>query len=175
MSRQRNFWEGTFLGVLIGIVAGVLLAPKSGKETRADISAKTKKLAGDASKRAGRLAKDLGDGAERLRQVAKDLGAEAREESQALIARAEVMKQDLNASTKDLAQASKSTKDATLANVRGLMDEGAALMIELEGVTKRLVNSAKVKARKGADEEAGEAAKRVEELERNGHQDISEP
>ncbi len=37
----RNLTTGLFFGALIGVTAGILLAPKSGKETRKDIADKT--------------------------------------------------------------------------------------------------------------------------------------
>ncbi len=39
-----NFLKGLIIGGLIGAVAGLLLAPKSGRETRADICNKTDEL-----------------------------------------------------------------------------------------------------------------------------------
>jgi gas vesicle protein len=43
-----KFAIGTILGVVAGAIAGVLFAPKSGKETREDIKDETKKLAHSA-------------------------------------------------------------------------------------------------------------------------------
>jgi gas vesicle protein len=52
--KAGSFMKGTMLGVLIGAVAGVLFAPKSGKETREDI----KKTAKDVAKKAGDMYED---------------------------------------------------------------------------------------------------------------------
>jgi len=41
---EGNFLKGLIIGGLIGAVAALLLAPKSGKETRADICNKTEEL-----------------------------------------------------------------------------------------------------------------------------------
>lgn len=41
---DSNFLKGLIIGGLIGAVAGLLLAPKSGRETRADICNKTDEL-----------------------------------------------------------------------------------------------------------------------------------
>jgi len=44
MSNSRDFLKGLIIGGLIGAAAGILFAPKSGKETREDISRKTQDL-----------------------------------------------------------------------------------------------------------------------------------
>ncbi|HSX14611.1 MAG TPA: YtxH domain-containing protein [Candidatus Saccharimonadales bacterium] len=167
MSERDHLVRGSIFGFLIGLIAGILLAPKSGKETRDDIRRKTQDFTGDVAKNASKMQHQIGDKVEVLREVAKDLGVEARQQSQGLIARAEVMKQDLRASTKTLAQSGKQTKDTTLASIRLMMDEGAALMNELEQVTKELMRAAKSKLRRNP-EPAGEAIQRLEELEKNG-------
>jgi gas vesicle protein len=41
---DSDFLKGLIIGGLIGAVAGLLLAPKSGRETRADICNKTEEL-----------------------------------------------------------------------------------------------------------------------------------
>lgn len=47
MSKNKNFLLAGILGAIAGVVGGVLLAPKSGKETRADLS----RLAAEMSKK----------------------------------------------------------------------------------------------------------------------------
>jgi len=170
---KRSFIKGTVIGAMLGFVAGLLLAPNSGQETRDEIRRRTKGLAGDVGKRANKLQDQLGSKVDQLREVAKDLGSEAREESQSLIARAEVMKQDLSSSTKQLTEAGRGAKDNTIASVKTLVDEGATLMGELEDVTKRLFKSAKDRLRqqKLADQAA---VARIEQLERQGHDTDSE-
>jgi gas vesicle protein len=49
-----SFLKGTLLGVLVGGLAGILFAPKSGKETREDI----KKAATDVAKKAETMYED---------------------------------------------------------------------------------------------------------------------
>lgn len=50
MAKRGKFVRGTFLGAVIGGIAGLLLAPKSGKETRRDIEHKTKEVTDGAGK-----------------------------------------------------------------------------------------------------------------------------
>ncbi len=47
-SRSLVFLKGLLIGGLIGAVAGILFAPKSGRETREDISRKTQDLVSKA-------------------------------------------------------------------------------------------------------------------------------
>ncbi len=73
---------GLIMGAL-GLVAGLLLAPKSGKETRADLTVKSKELHGRA-KNAAKEFKDsaktkaskVQDTAEDLKKIAKDKSEE---------------------------------------------------------------------------------------------------
>ena len=47
-NRGRSFFSGLIFGITTGVVAGILLAPKSGEETREDL----KKLAEDIGEKA---------------------------------------------------------------------------------------------------------------------------
>lgn len=46
----NNFYKGLALGAVVGAVAGVLYAPKSGKETREDIKNKSIEVKDNATK-----------------------------------------------------------------------------------------------------------------------------
>lgn len=50
LSKGGKFALGAIIGAAAGVVAGILTAPKSGKETRADIKAKAEELKQDADK-----------------------------------------------------------------------------------------------------------------------------
>lgn len=56
MSSSDDFFKGLLFGTVVGVTAGILLAPKSGEETRADIK---------------RLAQETGDKAEKYYLNAK--------------------------------------------------------------------------------------------------------
>jgi gas vesicle protein len=58
---------GFGIGLLVGGIVGLLLAPKSGKESRAQL----KEFTGELSDKTQKLAKDLGD---KVVTTAKDLG-----------------------------------------------------------------------------------------------------
>src|SRR6185312_10792916 len=94
----RSFWKGTLVGAVLGAVAGILLAPKSGKETREDIKRNVKGTYHDFQQRLETMSDEMGGRVENLKAAAKDLKGEAKEESQELVRRAEVLKQDLRIS-----------------------------------------------------------------------------
>ncbi len=50
---KAKFTFGALIGAAAGIVAGMLTAPKSGRETRADLKLKARELKAGAAKRAG--------------------------------------------------------------------------------------------------------------------------
>lgn len=52
---KGKFVLGALVGAAAGVVAGMLTAPKSGKETRADIKAKAAELKGEAASRANEV------------------------------------------------------------------------------------------------------------------------
>ncbi len=139
---RRSFWRGTLIGALVGAAAGVLLAPKSGKETRADIKGKVKGTYKDFMIRLENMSDEMSGRVDSLREAAKELTGEAREESQELIRRAEILKQDLRISASNLAASGAQTKDLALKQVKQLLAEGADVMSELERTTRHLARSA---------------------------------
>lgn len=65
----------TFLvGIIAGFVAGVLLAPKSGKETRQDIADRAKRVAEKAQANLHAVQEELGDKLHQAEEQAKKLG-----------------------------------------------------------------------------------------------------
>jgi gas vesicle protein len=143
--KKSGFIKGTVIGALIGAAAGVLLAPKSGKETQQDIKRKVKGTYSDIHEQLRKMSDEVGGRVDNLKEVAKDLKGEAREESQELVRRAEVLKQDLRISATNLAKTGANTKDSAMKNVKLLLGEGSDVMKELERVTKHLAGSAKGK------------------------------
>jgi gas vesicle protein len=145
--KKTTFVRGTIVGALIGAIGGVLLAPKSGKETQDDIKRKVKGTYNDIVASLDSLSSEVGGKVDSLKVAAKDLKGEAKEESQELVRRAEVLKQDLRIASTNLTKSGNQTKDTALKQVKLLMAEGSDVMKELERVTKRLAGSAKEKAK----------------------------
>lgn len=78
---KGKFALGALFGAAAGVVAGILTAPKSGKETRADIKAKKDAVAADVAgkvKTAETEAKDMAaDAKVKARGVVDDVKANA--------------------------------------------------------------------------------------------------
>jgi gas vesicle protein len=152
--KKVSFLKGTIIGAVAGALAGVLLAPKSGKETQDDIKRKVKGTYEDIQRRLEQMSSEVAGRVDNLKEAAKDLKGEAREESQELISRAEVLKQDLHISATNLAKSGAQTKDVAVKQVKQLLNEGASVMTELERVTRQLAGSAKSKVHDAATGEA---------------------
>ncbi|HEX7368390.1 MAG TPA: YtxH domain-containing protein [Candidatus Saccharimonadales bacterium] len=73
----KKFAIGAGLAALAGYLAGILTAPKSGKETREDIKDTTKKSLSEAEKQLKKLHTELGG----LIDQAKDTGGELSEKT----------------------------------------------------------------------------------------------
>lgn len=54
---SAKFWLGAVLGVIAGTVAGIVIAPKSGEETRKDIAEASKKLSKNTRSRFDKIFK----------------------------------------------------------------------------------------------------------------------
>jgi gas vesicle protein len=143
--KKTTFLKGTIIGAAIGALAGILLAPKSGKETQADIKRKVKGTYDDIQRKLESMSDEVSGRVDSLKEAAKELKGEAKEESQELIRRAEVLKQDLRVSATNLAESGAQTKDVAVKQVKQLLNEGSAVMSELERVTRHLANSTKNK------------------------------
>jgi gas vesicle protein len=151
MAKKSGFMKGAVLGGLVGSLAGLLFAPKSGKETQEDLKRKARTMKSDIDTTLTEMQRDLVGRIDDLKDVAKELGGEAREESQGLITRAELLKKDLSSSASNLTKASGEVRDSAIGDAKRLLDDGAAVMAELERVTKKMVGSAKGKVRSGKD------------------------
>ena len=58
---SKKFGLGLAIGAMVGAVAGILSAPKSGEETRKDLKTKAKKVADIATEKTAKVASDAGD------------------------------------------------------------------------------------------------------------------
>ncbi len=58
---KGKFAIGALIGAAIGAAAGILTAPKSGKETREDLKKKADSVKADAEKKAGEAAEGAKD------------------------------------------------------------------------------------------------------------------
>ncbi len=145
--KKTSVAKGTLIGIVIGAVAGLLLAPKSGKDTQAEIKRKVKGTYQDLHNNLENLSDELAGHVDNLKVAAGELKGEAKEESQDLIRKAEILKQDMRIAAADMAKSGTTTKDTAMKHVKQLINEGSDVMTELERVTKQLAASAKDKAK----------------------------
>ena len=76
MAKSGSFLKGILAGAAIGAVAGVLLAPKSGKETRAELAEHAKKMRADASKQYEKASKMVMEKIEELKKLGEEIDHE---------------------------------------------------------------------------------------------------
>lgn len=84
MSKDENTTKKLAIGALIagvgGYLAGILTAPKSGKETREDIAEKTDELKDDAQEQLQKAIDELNELLKNAKNKSLELGAKARTE-----------------------------------------------------------------------------------------------
>jgi len=90
--RRGNLALGGLLLAGLGYVAGILTAPKSGKETRKDIQRTAVKAKSEAEKRLKAAHAELGDLVNQGTKKAKDLTAQARTELDKALEKAQATK-----------------------------------------------------------------------------------
>lgn len=76
----KRFALGTLFAAVAGYVAGILTAPKSGKETRKDIKEKTARSLAEAEKQLKQLHTELTKVLEQAKKEAETLKGKAKEE-----------------------------------------------------------------------------------------------
>lgn len=70
---KGKFALGALIGAAAGLVAGILTAPKSGKETRADIKAKATEVKGKAVNKVNEVKGKAAEVTEDVKEKAEDL------------------------------------------------------------------------------------------------------
>ena len=148
---SKGLLKGTIVGVIVGGIAALLLAPKSGKETQDDIKLRAKKMAKDSNIRMVEVQAELDGRIDNLKVAARNLRGDAYEESQRLITRAEVIKNDLRDSADRLATSSKVAKQGASIDAKRLITEGQAVLDELARATKKIMSTAVDTATKQPD------------------------
>lgn len=104
--RTGRFAIGALLAGFIGYVAGILTAPKSGKETRQDIKDNTQAAIADAEKKL------------------KDVHTELTKQIDEVTARAEKLKGNAQAEAEALIEASKRAKEKVRISLSSIHDGG---------------------------------------------------
>lgn len=70
---KGKFALGALVGAAAGLVAGILTAPKSGKETRADIKAKATEVKGKATNKVNEVKGKAAEVTEDVKEKAEEL------------------------------------------------------------------------------------------------------
>ncbi len=90
--RSRNFALGTAVAAAVGYLAGVLSAPKSGKETRKDIARTASKARIEGEKQLKNLHSELNILLEKSSLKTKEIGNQASREYQKALKQANIAK-----------------------------------------------------------------------------------
>lgn len=80
MKKGTKFALGTMIAAGVGYLAGILTAPKSGKETREDIGHAAAKAKNEAEKRLKQLHAELLSAIDEAKRIGKNLTDEARKD-----------------------------------------------------------------------------------------------
>lgn len=122
MGKGKNFAIGAVVAGTVGYVAGVLTAPKSGKETRKDIQEAAIKTKQEAEKRLKKLHSDIEDLIDQGKKLTSKLTGSALKDWEQIVATALVAKEKVrevlsalhegDADDKDLKKAIKEANDA---------------------------------------------------------------
>jgi len=103
--QQGDFFRGFLIGGILGALAGILFAPKSGKELRSDIKEKGsevievleegKEIYADARKRAKEIIDEARHQAKELKREADRHLSEARQKAKEILARGENVEREI--------------------------------------------------------------------------------
>ena len=95
-NQQGQFFMGFLIGGVLGALAGIFFAPKSGKELRSDIKEKGsgvfkdgKEIYADASTKAKEIIEEAKHQAKELKKEAEQHLSEARQKAKEILARVE--------------------------------------------------------------------------------------
>jgi gas vesicle protein len=104
-----NFLRGFVIGGVLGALAGIFFAPKSGKELRSDIKEKgsevlkdAKEIYADASTKAKEIIEEAKHQAGELKKEADRHLSEARQKTKEILARGEKKEGEASESAKDI-------------------------------------------------------------------------
>lgn len=140
-----SFVKGTIIGALAGAVAGLLFAPKSGKDTRHELAQKLGDIKDDLVGSLQTMSDELGGRVTVLKETASELGSEFKAESKDLIQKAEALKVDLRSSASKLSSRGKEAKEDTIDDAKRLLGQGGEVLGELEKLIKKVTSNAKTK------------------------------
>ncbi len=113
MSKQK-LGLGIVIGSVVGVIAGLLTAPKSGKETREDIKKRAQEVKGSLERKLKDAHKELGTLSEELKEKAKTVQGKAKEELNELAKKADELKERTKAAITSIKSGDDEDDEATL-------------------------------------------------------------
>lgn len=134
---KKGFITGVVIGGIVAAVSTLLLAPKSGKETREEIG-----------KSVGKMRDDLGAHLDEFRKASVRFTGKSVKESKALIEKAEKLKNELGASALKVAGKGKELSDSAFTEAKKLLDESKIVLEELQKTTGKVVKTARQEIQK---------------------------
>jgi len=140
---KKSLVKGGVLGVIVGVVGGILFAPKSGKETREDIKEAATKANHEAEAKLKELHQELKEKADEAKVMADQYTGKAKEELEGLSKRAEFTKQKIS----ELISAVREF-EAEEAEVNKALEDGKSVVKKIIGAGKTKATASKSKATK---------------------------
>ena len=111
---KRRFGLGIIIGAIAGVVAGLLTAPKSGKETRDDIKNKAMDVNGVAERRLKDAHKELCVLSDEAKKKTVKLQGKASKELEELISKADALKDKIKIAITSIKSGDDDNDDATI-------------------------------------------------------------
>lgn len=111
---KKKFGLGIIIGGLIGVIAGILTAPKSGKETRADLKKKAYEVKGSVERKLKEAYKELDGLSRQLKSQAQELKGKAKTELDDLSQKADDLKGRVKAAITSIKSGDDEDDEATL-------------------------------------------------------------
>lgn len=114
MAKGKKLGLGLVIGAVAGLVTGILAAPKSGKETRADLKKKANEAKGSAERKLKDAHKELGKLSDDAKAQALKLKGKGKDELNELSAKADELKGRVKAAITSIKSGDDDNDDATI-------------------------------------------------------------
>ncbi len=137
MAKGKKFGLGILIGAAAGVVAGLLTAPKSGKETRKDIKNKATELKGAAERKLKDAHTELGKLSDQAMKMASELKGKAGDELSDLSQKAEALKVQVKTAITSIKSGDDDNDDAT---INQLLKDFEALRKKIQAKVKDIKN-----------------------------------
>lgn len=135
MAKDKKFGLGILIGAIAGVIAGLLTAPKSGKETRQDIKNKAGEIKGTAERKLKEAHKELDKLSNEAKARAKDLQGKAKDEMDAYAKKADELKERVKSAITSIKSGDDDNDEATIDQ---LLKDLAALRDKITAKAKNL-------------------------------------